>query len=155
MSPLLLISFDNFARRKTSHRIKVKERKFDRSEVRSFDLPNEIYNRERLLSRGIDWMEMLLNFEHWWIYHPEWLPVTSTRIMKTQNALSPAARLESSNQKLLSQNSQSSPVFLELWEEKCWKIRLGPNINWGSKTFWLAKCPIRKDLWQGLLTNSK
>ena len=48
---------------------------------------------------------------------------------------------------------------LVLWsgkrEEKCWKIRLGPNINWGSETFWLAKCPIRKDLWQGLLTNSK
>ena len=40
------------------------EKKFDRSEVRSFDLQNEIYNRERLLSRGIDWMEMLLNFEH-------------------------------------------------------------------------------------------
>ena len=122
MSPLLLISFDNFARRKTSHCIKVKKRNSIDLKSAALICQNEIYNRERLLSRGIDWMEMLLNFEHWWIYHPEWLPVTSTRIMKTQNALSPAARLESSNQKLLSQNSQSSSVFLELWEEKCWKI---------------------------------
>ena len=122
MSPLLLISFDNFARRKTSHHIKVKKRNSIDLKSAALICQNEIYNRERLLSRGIDWMEMLLNFEHWWIYHPEWLPVTSTRIMKTQNALSPAARLESSNQKLLSQNSQSSSVLLNLWEEKCWNI---------------------------------
>ena len=122
MSPLLLFSFDNFARRKTSHHIKVKKRNSIDLKSAALICQNEIYNRERLLSRGIDWMEMLLNFEHWWIYHPEWLPVTSTRIMKTQNALSPAARLESSNQKLLSQNSQSSSVLLELWEEKCWNI---------------------------------